>query len=103
PDNLSFRNQIHFMRIAVDGMEIEALASAEKLFNKGLLRNVYVEFGSPEKWDRLRHFEKQRDDAKTRARSLRDARNMINTMMKKHGFRAFIVESRGWDKAHDFM
>ncbi|ORX50458.1 hypothetical protein DM01DRAFT_1347337 [Hesseltinella vesiculosa] len=101
PDDLTFRQPIHFLRIDANGLELEVLDSCTKLFEKGLVESAMVEWGPVQKWDMMRMTKLH--DKKARERSLKAARVLLRKMINRYNFKAYIVSNKGFESAYGFM
>ncbi|CAO3583096.1 unnamed protein product [Absidia cylindrospora] len=101
PEHISFREPIQFLKIDVEGFELHALESTQKLFEAKLVENVVLEFGPPNRWDVT--FEEGLDVAEKRKRSIAQCKRVLRQMIDEYGFDIYILPSLGWVNTVNFM
>jgi len=76
------RRAVDLLKVDVEGFEIQALRSANKLLeeSKGRVRNVLVEFGPPSRWERS-------------GTSAADGVQLLRTMRDHYGFEPRVTDS----------
>ncbi|KAJ3034024.1 hypothetical protein HDV00_005501 [Rhizophlyctis rosea] len=84
--NLLLPNQpVSFMKVDIEGFEIQGLYSAEGLFKKKQIRHVVVEWGPPQRW---LDFLGQKKEAAVK----------VMEWMYEHGFEIAVLPSIGYEK-----
>ncbi|KAI8067147.1 hypothetical protein BC940DRAFT_57031 [Gongronella butleri] len=101
PEHLSLRTPIHFLKIDVEGFELHALESAQKLFEQELVQHAVLEFGAPDRWDVT--FEEDISVDEKRKRSNAQCKRILNKMVNEYGFDAYVLPSIGWKNTVDFL
>jgi hypothetical protein len=102
PEHVSFRHPIHFLKIDVEGFELHALESAQKLFEANLVEHAVLEFGPPNRWD-VTFDEPGLDVAEKRKRSIAQCKRVVRQMIDQYGFDVYVLPSLGWVNTVNFM
>ncbi|KAI8064547.1 hypothetical protein BC940DRAFT_357183 [Gongronella butleri] len=94
PDDLSLRQPVHFLKIDVEGFEMEVIDSAAKLMDLQLVENIIAEFGPVGVWGNSKL-----DLATTRTNWKKGLKKMI----RHYGFDIRILDGPGFQALVDLM
>ncbi|CAO3644341.1 unnamed protein product [Cunninghamella blakesleeana] len=101
PERLTLRDPIHFLKIDVEGFELQALESATKLFENNLVEHAVLEFGPPNRWDVT--FQENIPLEEKRAKSTAQCKRVLRQMIEKYGFDIYVLPSIGWQNTVTFL
>ncbi|CDH54969.1 hypothetical protein RO3G_10346 [Lichtheimia corymbifera JMRC:FSU:9682] len=100
---LTLKNPIHFLKIDVEGFELNALDSATRLFEAGLVEHAVLEFGPPNRWDVTVPKEEQLNTTQIRRRTIDHAKKVLHRVTKEWDMDIYLLPAMGWQSTVKYM
>lgn len=100
---LTLKNPIHFLKIDVEGFELNALDSATRLFEAGLVEHAVLEFGPPHRWDVTVPKEEQLNTTEIRKRTIAHAKKVLHRVTKEWDMDIYLLPAIGWQSTVKYM
>jgi hypothetical protein len=100
---LLLRQPIHFLKIDVEGFEIQALRSATKLFESGLVENTVLEFGPPNRWDVTVPEASKMKLEDVRAKTMKEAKAILHRAVEEWNLEIKLLPAKGWERTIRFF
>ncbi|KAI7855690.1 hypothetical protein BDC45DRAFT_86933 [Circinella umbellata] len=101
-ESLTLRQPIHFLKIDVEGFELRALESASKLFELGLIENLIMEFGPPNRWERTVDTSDITNGQKRTVTTIH-ARYLMHRALNEWKMDIYLLPAFGWGKTVQWM
>lgn len=100
---LLFRQPIHFLKIDVEGFELQALDSATELFNAGLVEHCVLEFGPPSRWDVTVENGHEMPEEEKRKLTKSHAKRVLHRAVTDWNMDIYLLPAIGWDRTVEWM
>lgn len=100
---LLFRQPIHFLKIDVEGFELQALDSASELFNAGLVEHCVLEFGPPNRWDVTLENAHDMSEEEKRKITKNHAKRVLHRAVTDWNMDIYLLPAIGWDRTVEWM
>ncbi|KAI9484961.1 hypothetical protein BDB00DRAFT_885109 [Zychaea mexicana] len=99
---LLLRQPIHFLKIDVEGFELQALESATKLFQEGLVEHAVLEFGPPNRWD-VTIENPDVSQAEIRKTTITHAKKILHRVVTEWDMDIYLLPALGWERTVKWM
>ena len=101
---LLLRQPIHFLKIDVEGFELQALDSATKLFEAGLVEHCVLEFGPPDRWDiTIENMDPVTQQAEIRKQTIAHAKKILHRVVDEWDMDIYLLPAIGWTNTIQWM
>ncbi|ORY93521.1 hypothetical protein BCR43DRAFT_478654 [Syncephalastrum racemosum] len=100
---LLLRQPIHFLKIDVEGFELQALDSATNLFKAGLVEHAVLEFGPPDRWDVTLENAQNIELAAKRKQTITHAKQVLHRATAEWDMDLYLLPAMGWEKTVQWM
>lgn len=100
---LLLRQPIHFLKIDVEGFELQALDSATNLFKAGLVEHAVLEFGPPDRWDVTLENAQNIELAAKRKQTIAHAKRVLRRATAEWDMDLYLLPAMGWEKTVQWM
>lgn len=95
------RQPIHFLKIDVEGFELQALDSASELFAAGLVEHCVLEFGPPNRWDVTEQGLSTQEEV--RKKTIAHAKQVLHRVTQEWDMDIYLLPAMGWDRTVQWM
>ncbi|KAI9311813.1 hypothetical protein BX666DRAFT_1867254 [Dichotomocladium elegans] len=103
PSHLLLRQPIHFLKIDVEGFELQALESAAGLFEQGLIEHAVLEFGPPNRWDGSVADSANLTQTQKRAQTTAHAKQLLHRATSAWNMDIYLLPAIGWERTIKWM
>ncbi|KAI9321642.1 hypothetical protein BX666DRAFT_1904186 [Dichotomocladium elegans] len=94
---------IHFLKIDVEGFELQALESAARLFEGGLIEHCVLEFGPPDRWDVTVENREGLALEKIRAETISNSKRILHQVTEEWDMDIYLLPAIGWERTVSWM
>lgn len=101
--HLLLRQPIHFLKIDVEGFELQALDSAAQLFESGLVEHCVLEFGPPHRWDVTIEDRQNMTLSDKRRLTTDHAKRVLNRATTDWNMDIYLLPAIGWENSVKWM
>ncbi|KAI8144118.1 hypothetical protein BJV82DRAFT_76976 [Fennellomyces sp. T-0311] len=101
-ESLVLRQPIHFLKIDVEGFELQALESAAKLFEAGLVEHSVLEFGPPHRWD-VTIENPAASVEEIRKVTIAHSKKVLHRVTNEWNMDIYLLPAIGWEKTVQWM
>ena len=100
---LTLNKPIHFLKIDVEGFELNALDSATRLFDSGLVEHAVLEFGPPDRWDITVSEQEQLNRTEIHKRTIARAKRVLHSVTMEWDMDIYLLPASGWASTVQYM
>ncbi|KAI7879473.1 hypothetical protein K492DRAFT_131388 [Lichtheimia hyalospora FSU 10163] len=100
---LTLNKPIHFLKIDVEGFELNALDSATRLFESGLVEHAVLEFGPPDRWDVTVSDHEPLNMTEIRKRTIARAKRVLRLVTTEWDMDIYLLPASGWASTVQYM